>query len=680
MSQNSYLNLHEQDYIMGEMSEDEERIVAARNLVIYENDSRFWGPSLEVGRVCFDYTNGEIFTSDEKRDYEKKEKIIITNPELIPKLNALEAMQIAGRKTGIIIPEGTEDAPPAEVINRLLITIKKSSNFDEESTSTFIDGMISSYPAWMMFNKPNHTGNDWNNDRVVDIYHPTWDSVIPDPNFKRKDYKDGQRLTLLHLFDKDGLMRAYPKRAKEIDAKINLPQFEAGSFGTTLYTSAQRDILFNKAKTASQTYEQTGQILVIERLHFVFTEAEIWVSPMNNKPQILPEDWNEEEVEDWKKNNPDYQMVKRNVRVLWVTTCTSTGLLLENARHWYQENEFPAEIFIPKMLNNRPHGIVEYLRGPLKAKNVARIEHLHSLRLANDNIVKVKSGSVENAKDLSAEIAKSGGIVVIDEDKEMADVEFVQNRREQTAWADASMQFQEDMDRLFLDRNVEGGSQSSQESGKVVQKRIDQGQMKQSPYLDSYNMFDLRCAKKLLKMIPYRLTGYHINRYVNDDDSQGADEFNKPEKFDWMTGAITKVKNNLAGARYDYREAQGDNSTTGKEFELKVFQDVLKNILPSMPDPSLWPSLLLSVPNRLANEFGRKIQEQMEAAAEQGPEAPKMSFTFTGEELLYNPLAVSVLQQAGYDVSGATQSPSGQGAPPSQSGPQSNQAPQVQQV
>jgi hypothetical protein len=681
LSQNSYLNIHEQDYVMGEMSEDEERIVAARNLVIYENDSRFWGPNLELGRTCFDYVQGEIFTSGEKSNYKKKEKILVTNPELVPKLNALEAMQIAGRRAGIVVPEGAEDSPDVEVINRLLLSLKSASNFQQESTNTFVDGMIASYPVWMWFDRPSQSGNDWNSKRVIDMYHPPWDSIVPDPNFKAQDYKDGQRLTRLILFDKDQLMRSYPKRAKEIDAKINLPQFEAGSFGTTLFTSAQRDILFNKAKTASQTYEQTGQILVIERNHFVFTEAEVWFSPESNKPQILPEEWDDKEVEEWKRMNPSFKMVKREVRILFVTACTSTGMLLENARHWFQENEFPGECYIPKMLNNRPHGIVEYLRGALKAKNVARIEHLHSLRLANDNIIKVKAGSVENAKELPHEISKAGGIVVIGEDKEMQDVEFVQQRREQVAWRDASNDFQEDMDRLFLDRNVEGGAQSSQESGKAIDKRIQAGQMKQSPYLDSYNTFDLRCTRKALKMVPYRMTGYHIMRYVKEDDSTGTDEFNKPQKFDWATGAVVKVKNNLAGAKYDYREAHGDNSVTGKEFELKVFTEVLNKILPSMPDPSLWPMLLNTIPNRLCNEFGRQIEKQMEDSKDDGPEPPKLSFSFTGEDLLYNPIAQSVLQQAGYGQSpGVQQPPGGSGAPPPDAGKTPNQTAQPSQV
>jgi len=224
-----------------------------------------------------------------------------------------------------------------------------------------------------------------------------------------------------------------------------------------------------------------------------------------------------------------------------------------------------------------------------------------------------------------------------------------------------------------MDRNVEGGAQSSQESGKAIQKRIDQGQMKQTPYLDSYNGFDLRCVKKLLKMIPYVFTEYFMMEYISTDNQVEKAEFNVPQQFDWMTGAVTRLKNNLNGAKYDYQEAHGDNSTTGREFELKVFTEVLKNILPTMPDASLWPSLLLSIPNRLANEFGKKIQSQLEAQAEQGPEAPKMSFSFTGEDLLYNPLAQQVLQQAGYAV---PTPPGGQAAPAQQAQP-STPTPQV---
>lgn len=646
MSKDSYLNIREQEYVLGKMTEDQERTLAAKNLVIYENDSRFWSPNLELGRTCFDYVNGDIFTAAEKADYNKKEKIIITNPELIPKLNALEAMQISARKTGVTVAQGPEDAPDVELINRLLINIQQDTNFAQESRQSFLDGMISSFPSWMWFCK----SYDWAKNRSIDIFHPAWDSILPEPHFKRTDYFDGNRVTRLCLYDKENLKRDYKHRAKEIEAKIQMPQFEAGTYGSTLYTSAQRDILFNQAKTASQAYDSTGQILVIERNHFVYVDADVWVSPDSEKPEILPEEWTEEEVAKWQQTNPKYEKVNRNVRVLWVTTCTSTGMLLENARHWYQENEFPCEIYIPKMLNNKPHGMVEYLRGPLKGKNVARIEHLHSLRLANDNVIKVKAGSVENARDLPAEIAKSGGIVVINEDADMTDVEFVQNRREQTAWNDASNEFQGDMDRIFMDRNVEGGSQSSQESGKAIKQRIEQGQSKQAPYFDTYDSFDLRCIRKILNMIPYVFTEYFMLRYIKEDNTEATAEFNVPTDFDWTTGAVTKVKNNLAGAKYDYREAHGDNSITGREFELKVFQDVLKNILPSMPDTSLWPSLLLSIPNRLANEFGRKIQKQLDAQAEQGPEAPKMSFSFTGEDLLYNPIAQGILQQSGYQV------------------------------
>lgn len=672
----SVAQIREQDYVLGKMSPDEEQVLTAKNLMLYEHDTRFWSPSLELGRTCFDAVVGSIFTDPELEDYKKKEKIIVTNPELIPKLNALEGIQIAGRRDGIVVPRGGEDAPDTEAIVNIMKSIHAESHYKEEATAAFIDGMISSYPSFMLFER----AEDWARNKSLDVFHPPWDSMLPDPMFKRREYSDGQRLSRVILFDKESLKRKYPKRIKEIDATVHMNNFDAANLAnSTTFSSSERDNLYYKSGIASQTFDRTGQVIVIERSHFLTTQATIWISPEAEQPEILPQEWSQEEVQRWVQQNPSYKSFDRQVRILWVTTCTSTALLLENNRHWYQENRFPAEMYIPKMVNNKPHGMVEFLTGPLKGKNVARIEHLHSLRLANDQLWKIKAGKVDNAKDLPAEVGKAGGMIIIAEDGSMDDVEAIQNRRENLGWTDAAEQFQGDLDRIFLDRNVEGGKVTSQESGKAIEKRVAQGQMKQSPYLDTYNGFDLRNQKTILKLLPYIFTEHHIFHYIKDDNTEEEVEVNAPDKFDWQTGATTRVKNNLAGAKYDYMEAHGDNSVTGREHELKVFQEVLHNVLPSMPDVSLWPALLSSIPNRLTNEFGRKIQSALVAQAEQGEDEatpPKLSFSFTGDDLLHNPIAIQVLQEAGYATE-AQPPPGGQPAPAEAAQPSETPTPEA---
>ncbi len=638
-------DVREQDYVIGQMSYEQEQNLAAKNLLLHESDSRFWAPRLTKGKDLFGSVIGDkIFSDAEKAEYARQDKMLLTIPELIPKMNALEGMQIAGRRPGVIIAEGAEDAPDTEVANRILMNIQSQNQLQGEMTGAFINGMITSYPTFIFFDRPT----DWTKKKTLELYHEAWDAVLPDPTFRTYDLSDADRLTRVKAVGLERLIEMYPEREKVIRQRIQAGRFNSDNFvGGNAFTADQRRTLFTQLTNAYDVFARTGLIYIIERQHFVYQNATIWISPGSEQPELLPFEWTEEEVAKWKQVNPSYAPVQRKVRILWVTTCTSTNVLLENKAHWYQENEFAAEMFIPKMLDNMPYGIVEFLSGSVKMKNASRIEHLHSLRMVNDMVLKIKEGSVKNVQDLEAESGRVGGKIVIDKDHDMTDVAYMEQRRENMGWADLSMAAQDDIDRLFMDRNIEGGVQSSQESGKVVGMRIQQNQMKQQPYLSSYNLFDLRVHRKALRMLPYVLTEPQILRYIDDKNQPGQVELNQPVDFDWMTGAVTRIKNNLAGAKYDYRATHGDDSETGKQFELQQFSEVLQNVLPNV-DPEFWPFLLASIPNRLAQEFGRKIQAKMEAQANAPKSDPmKKTLSIAAKDLPHNPIALQILQQEG---------------------------------
>jgi hypothetical protein len=357
------------------------------------------------------------------------------------------------------------------------------------------------------------------------------------------------------------------------------------------------------------------------------------------------------------------------MKVLWVTTSTASGLLLENDRHWFQEGEFAAEIFVPRMWNNKIYGVVEFLKGSLKGRNVTKIEHLHSLRMANDDLMITKEGALVNPADAAKEKARVGGILVLSRNADPErDIKFPLNQREQLGWADMSETFLMDLDRLSVDRNFEGGVQSSQESGRAIERRISQTQVKYSPYLSAINLTDLRVTRKILLMIPYIWTEHEIFRYVDPKNGQLKQvAFNEPGSYSWVGEGVQSVKNNLCGARYDYVEAEGDNSATAQEHELVVFNEIMEQ-LGRLPEPSLWPFLLTSVPNRMAQEFGRKLQEHFDAQAAAGnqPEPMKKSLSIKGEDLLFNPRVIEILVQEGILPSGTT--PTAPGAANPQAG------------
>lgn len=378
-------------------------------------------------------------------------------------------------------------------------------------------------------------------------------------------------------------------------------------------------------------------------------QTTVWASPGTSQVEILPSTWTPQDINRWTEFHPEYKKIEKEMRILWVTTFTATGILLANARHWYQENEFAAECYIPRMWNNKIYGVVEFLKGSLKGRNVTKIEHLHSLRMSNDDLMIVKEGSLVNAADAAIEKGRTGGILVRSRFSQQDDISFPLNHREQLGWSDMSETFLSDIDRLSVDRNFEGGVSSSQESGKAIEKRNVQTQMKYSPYLSSFNLTNLRVTRKILMMIPYTFTEEEIMRYIDPKTNEAKQvTLNEQTDYSWVGAGVAKVKNNLCGAKYDYIEAEGDNSVTAKEHELAVFNDIMER-LARIQQVQIWPFLLTSVPNRMAQEFGRKLQEFNDAQAQQppAPEQMKKSLSLDGKDLLHNPRVIEILVKEG---------------------------------
>lgn len=638
-------DIHEEDYILGKMTPDQERAIMAKHLLYWDGDAAFWAGKLTGGKGNFDALVGDIFTAGEKTEYAAQDKLVLQIPELVPKINALEGMQIAGRRDGLIVPVGGEDAPDTEIIGHLVKSIQRKNNLELELTAMFTDAIVAGYPSWIFFDQMPTTEMN----KELDVYHEIWDAVLPDPRFSRKDYSDAERLTRIRLMSMQQVKQTFQARAKEIESQLGT-KYASNPFADQVgFTATERDSLFNQINSASDLMSRSGMVYVIERQHFVYVKTVVYASPHTEKVEILPGNWDQKTINRWKEFHPEYSAIEKVMKILWVTTGTATGLLLENKRHWFQEGEFAAECYVPRMWNNKIYGVVEFLKGSLKGRNVTKIEHLHSLRMSNDDLMIVKEGALVNPADAATEKGRTGGMIVRSKFSAEGDITFPLNHREQLGWADMSDTFLADIDRLSVDRNFEGGTQSSQESGKVVGMRIQQGQMKYSPYLSTFNLTNLRVTRKILLMVPYTYTEQEMLHFVDPKTNQPRSVvLNEEQEYSWVGEGVARVKNNLCGARYDYIEAEGDNSVTAKEHELTVFNDIMER-LARFPNVQFWPALLTSVPNRMAQEFGRKLQEQLDAQAKQppAPEQMKKTLSIAGKDLLHNPRVIEVLVKEG---------------------------------
>lgn len=636
----------ESDLSVDDMSHEMRSRLSAKVITQQWNYQNFWRSYMDRGKRYFDYAVGDVLNAEEKAQLKTDDKMIIQIPELITKINAMVGMQINATKKGAIVSKGGNNAPEAEVMDEMIKSIDRENRASYEFSQAFMDGLISSYPQFMFFDE----SSDPSGTKTLEMYKENWDACLPDPNFTRPDQSDMDDFVRLRTMTKQKMLEKWPNRSREIEIGVREGNANAEFWNSTLYTAEERDILFNSLTASSEMFNRNGTTYVFERYFFQKEEKTVYVSPYSEEPEVLPPEWDKARKERWQALHPDYKEMVLEWPVLYVTITTSSGILLENAPHWYQENEFPFQMFIPMMLNNKPRGLVEFMADNLKLSVIADIEHIHSVRLSNNNLMITKKGAIVNAEEAASEKARPGGHIVVDDDVEIGDaVAFPANNREQRGFADLKAQTLATNDRISVDRNFEGGSQSSQESGKVVQQRISQTMNKNTPYMNNFNLFFLACQRKKLKMIPYIYTEEQVLRY-QDEATRIIKEIqlNTPTEYDWLTGAVTNVMNNLAGAKYDYIEVMGDDSISGKEAELQAFADTLRNILPAM-DIQFWPMLLTSMPNRMANELGLKLQEQLDAQAQAGPdpEPIKLSFAIKGEDVLYNPTIIDILKKEG---------------------------------
>lgn len=640
--------IKEEDYVLGPKIQNRatEIAIAGRNTLFWDEYARFWQTRLTLGRECWDYVVGDYFDQSEIDDYNLKEKLLINIPGLMNKVNSLESMQLTGRRNGIIVPVGAEDAPDKETINYVLQAIHRANNVPSEKTMAFTDAVVTGYPSFIRFDKDH----SWDNGRHIDIYHEHWDSVLLDPYFSRQDLSDTRRIIRVRLMTKEEMKVNYPKRRDVIEEEIREGTHPKDYFAQQTFSAEERDRLYQQINSAQDSFNQTGKMYVIESVFFVYVPMKVWWDQNTGDYLMLPPEWDQRAVTNWRQENPHMKQIERNVRMLWTTASAQSGVLLENNRHWFQKNEFPCEMYIPKMWNNKPRGLVEFLRGTTKAEAIARIEHLHSLRQVNDDLVIIQENSIINAQDLNRERARTGGTIVTREGVPAGEaIQFpLAGKRENMGWAEFGQDMQMQTDRLSTNPNFEGMAQSSQESAKVVNARSRQNEKKFSPYMNTYHDFDLRVTRKTLMMIPALVKDNAIFRHIDSKNRSVEVEVNKVAERDMMTGNPTRIVNNLVNAKYDYVPAVTDDSLSAREFELNQFIEICRDILPTVPQ-EYWPELLHSVGNRYAVEFAekmRKIQEEMKNQ-QPPPEQLKKTLSINSEDISNNKIIQEILVREG---------------------------------
>ena len=636
-------------YKIEDGDEEAEARIVGKAISTWSASARYWEPHLALGQQCWDAVEGKIFSSEERQRYLAEEKDPVEVPTILPKLRNITGQQRLNRKDGVVVAQGGNDAPNAYSMNIILKAIRQQCHLDQERSTIFKNGIVTGFPQFVFIERNDEALDS----RKLEIYSELWNAVLPDPKFKRMDMSDMQYLIRVRQCSKWDLMAFYPDRADKIQESLD--QMEYSWDVADHYNSDNRNYIMDTIQASQSSYEESGLVTVIERYFFINKVQTVYIRAEDEDNQILPEDWSKQRVQKWIKQNPDYIPVQKKIKTLWITSCTTTGVLLENKPHWFQEGRFNAAMYIPAMDNNRPTGWVESLVPSQKMNSVGRTEYVHSLRFANDKLMIVKESTLSDPEDAAIEKTKVGGIITVTDDSNIAtDIQFAADQRGHEGYVELSTIASSDMESISgVHPGMLGYQESANETALRMDFRVKQGQVTQGEMIDNFNLFDQQLHKTILDVLPYVIDDYCVFRYVDEKSNAQEVEVNKPEGYNPLTGEADSWVNKLDAGTYDYVVGQGDNSITGREHELQRFLQITSQVLPQVPQSS-WGSLLRALPDKMAQDFGKELDEQAQAQQEaiaNGTAStiePSVSFSLNGQDLqTMNPLIIDILKKGG---------------------------------
>jgi len=662
-----------EEWPIGSAPKEVEQRISGIVLAGYEAARLYWIPQADQGRLVYRYIRANFFDEATLDEMDAEGKIPIEISEGWPKLLAELGMAKGSMKVGKPMAQAPEDALDAEGVNILLNALRVKSRLEENKLEAYKENLITGMPKFIWLEKPsNPTGG-----QLVSVDSDPWDCTLGDPNSRMGAFEDGELIYRIRYPSKDDLLGMFPDRHEVIEEAFQNMAYTPEQLLSYGMTIQDRDLIYSAIQAAQNTSQRTGRIHLIQRHALIKKPMELWTHPGTDAFTFVEP----EKLDDWKAANPGAKMVKAMAKIHWVTSCLATGQLLDNRPHWFQDQRFNCEVLNLMMLDNRPVSVLGFAAANWYLAAIAKTEHIHQLRLNSGNPVVVQEGGIKNMDNLEYETSRPRGKIIANRGKDVRSVITpLQANRPTQEWNHLYQETRETNDRLTVDPNIEGGSQSSQESAKVVAMRVAQAtNTKYAQILDNANDFYLR-LDNLMVRVAQRLAGKdYLSFSWLDPRSQEEKkvEINVPQMDEnvLLGGEPRKFLNRFDLTDYQVVMAEKDNSMTGRAAELAEAMEIMEALGSRVPPEELG-ELLVSLPNTICQRMGNALIERAKAMAQKKPEPDeKVQMVFQADKLAYNP----TMQAAAAQLLGLQFPPQAQQAPPGQPGqpaPDQTSAPQ----
>ena len=696
------INEKEIDIFSLPVDDDRVKMLWLREMQIAKSMFDYYEPWLSRGKTAMDRYRGKVFSGKQLATFKNVENKYPIQPRIMKApIMGLVGHIMNARRSGQVVTEGGFDVLKNEgeelkaredlisVGTCVLNDLEEKTEEADLMRDMIHDALITCYPCWLMFEKePENDGISGK----VSVNKLPWDSTACGP-FNWKKPSDINEFVYVDYVKEVDLIKQNPERKKAIKAHRDWMKKSKDDLYSSLeqwegaMSAADRDRMFSHLYQAiSAAMSPDGWYEVYTRLFQVENEEEVAVNLLDpDRIIVRAPDWDgarwDEVIEQAKTSSgAEYEKDTRNIKILWVTKFSSCGLMIDNRKHWFQNNaEIPGKCYVPMIVDEVPDGPgIDYAESALKVA-VAETEFLDAIRKSGKLLV-MRSGYIENIDAIPKEVSKNVGAIFVKRDAPMLLENVIKDidRRPSTAMGEYAEKIRKDMqDESAINRTMLGASAPSQ-ADVAKQTEVSLGLVVQSIYVRNVNRWWSAWQNLKCKIIPYAYSKLDILE-VNDRDTAETKlvYLNYPKRG--VDGSIAAIINDVTSVNFRWKIAPVDDSATAKQMEWQQAMIFLNSapgpLMTADPTGNLLADFMTAMgqENRILKHGAKILKEEAKKRAEQqaqsqqseaqaenqvamqklANEAEKnrrqgITMSFTGQDLKEMPQLATFLQQIGY--------------------------------
>ena len=349
---------------------------------------------------------GEQWDEGVKRALEAEGRPVLTINEILPTVNAVLGEQSTQRVDIRLKPRLGGDADTARVFTHVIDHILDLNNYGAHEAQCFADGLISDvgYLDVRMDFSRNTLGE-------VDIRSLDPMDVVLDPEAKEYDPKTWTRVFTSQWHTLDEVKALYgPAAAKELEGLV----MAGTTYGNNSVRFGDRnqygDDSGGDELTGPEALKRVRGVRVIEQQRRQLALRRLFVDLETGDTRPVPDNWDEERVQEVTKKYGLGVMKKVVPRVRWIVSCDHVVL----HEDWSLYEDFTVVPFFPFFRRGKFSGLVRQLISPQEQMNKVESQQLHVVNTTANSGYLVEEGSLANMtpEELEQRGAETGLVVV----------------------------------------------------------------------------------------------------------------------------------------------------------------------------------------------------------------------------------------------------------------------------